>query len=249
MRQPGACRSRKCNINLSAPDTKAQILAPFAVGQDAGADHRRADDLGQPRHPGIPGRASSRQPVWPEGEEARAVARSVSAEMHSGFRRCASIVRWISPPGRRWPRCRTWWRPTCVESYRCGRTAAPDLAPGDRSCSPSLRAADAMYAPVASRFRTYISDLATYGDDGVAQGYVDALLRTAGHARLGGGRARATGGRLSQSSELVACPRSRTNRSGNVLSRPLVRFRDDSEPLLTRTTHDDQGVRSVQAGR
>jgi len=29
-------------------------------------------------------------------------------------------------------------------------------------------AADAMYAPVASRLRTYVADLACYGDDGVA---------------------------------------------------------------------------------
>jgi glutathione S-transferase len=37
-------------------------------------------------------------------------------------------------------------------------------------------AADAMYAPVASRFRTYLPDLAPYGDDGTAQAYVDAVF-------------------------------------------------------------------------
>src|SRR5262249_57436837 len=37
-------------------------------------------------------------------------------------------------------------------------------------------AADAMYAPVASRFRTYLADLAPFGDDGTAQAYVDALF-------------------------------------------------------------------------
>ena len=37
-------------------------------------------------------------------------------------------------------------------------------------------AADAMYAPVASRFRTYLPDLSAYGDDGTAQAYVDALF-------------------------------------------------------------------------
>ena len=54
-------------------------------------------------------------------------------------------------------------------------------------------AADAMYAPVASRFRTYLPDLAAYGDDGTAQAYVDAIfampeieLWTAG-ARADGG--------------------------------------------------------------
>jgi glutathione S-transferase len=37
-------------------------------------------------------------------------------------------------------------------------------------------AADAMYAPVASRFRTYVPDLTPYGDDGTAQAYVDAVF-------------------------------------------------------------------------
>jgi len=40
----------------------------------------------------------------------------------------------------------------------------------------AFSAADAMYAPVATRFRSYLPDLATYGDDGVAQAYVDALF-------------------------------------------------------------------------
>jgi glutathione S-transferase len=39
-----------------------------------------------------------------------------------------------------------------------------------------LSGADAMYAPVASRFRTYLPDLAPYGDDGTAQAYVEAIF-------------------------------------------------------------------------
>jgi glutathione S-transferase len=37
-------------------------------------------------------------------------------------------------------------------------------------------AADAMYAPVASRFRTYVPDLAAYGDDGTARAYVETIF-------------------------------------------------------------------------
>jgi glutathione S-transferase len=37
-------------------------------------------------------------------------------------------------------------------------------------------AADAMYAPVASRFKTYVPDLAPYGDDGTVAAYVEALF-------------------------------------------------------------------------
>jgi glutathione S-transferase len=40
----------------------------------------------------------------------------------------------------------------------------------------AFTAADAMYAPVASRFRTYLPDLAPYGDDGMAREYVEAIF-------------------------------------------------------------------------
>ena len=33
-----------------------------------------------------------------------------------------------------------------------------------------------MYAPVTSRFRTYISNLGAYGDDGTAAAYVAAIF-------------------------------------------------------------------------
>ena len=33
-----------------------------------------------------------------------------------------------------------------------------------------------MYAPVASRFRTYVPELAPYGDDGTAQAYVETIF-------------------------------------------------------------------------
>jgi glutathione S-transferase len=36
--------------------------------------------------------------------------------------------------------------------------------------------ADAMFAPVATRFLTYGVDLAKFGDDGKAQAYADAIL-------------------------------------------------------------------------
>jgi glutathione S-transferase len=40
----------------------------------------------------------------------------------------------------------------------------------------SFTAADAMYAPVASRFRTYLDDLAPFGDDGTAKAYAETLF-------------------------------------------------------------------------
>lgn len=37
-------------------------------------------------------------------------------------------------------------------------------------------AADVMYAPVASHFRTNVADLSRYGDDGAAHAYVATVL-------------------------------------------------------------------------
>jgi glutathione S-transferase len=33
-----------------------------------------------------------------------------------------------------------------------------------------------MYAPVCSRFRTYVPDLAAFGDDGTAAAYVETIF-------------------------------------------------------------------------
>ena len=109
--------------------------------------------------------------LWPADPEARAVARSASTEMHAGFaalrvalpmdlkRRKAS--RTISPEMKRdvsrivdiWHDCRT----------RFG-TGGPFLF-------GTFTAADAMFAPIATRFDTYQVPL-----DEVCSAYCDALL-------------------------------------------------------------------------
>jgi glutathione S-transferase len=114
--------------------------------------------------------------LWPEQREARALARSAAAEMHSGFaalrEHCpmellarlpmATLPDPVAADVRRivasWRDCRR--RHGGAEPFLFG----------------SFSAADAMYAPVASRFRTYLPDLAPYGDDGAAQAYIDALF-------------------------------------------------------------------------
>jgi glutathione S-transferase len=94
--------------------------------------------------------------VWPEDAADRALARSVSAEMHSGFPALRSNmpfnVRRSSPGKGRASgvqedidRITGIWR-TCRERYT---HAGPFLF--GRWCL-----ADAMYAPVVSRFRTYV---------------------------------------------------------------------------------------------
>jgi glutathione S-transferase len=114
--------------------------------------------------------------LWPQQREARAHARCAAAEMHSGFQalreHCpmdlvrrlpmASLPDPVSADVRRiiglWRDCR-------------GRYGA-----GGGFLFGAFSAADAMYAPVASRFRTYLPDLRPYGDDGTAQAYADRVF-------------------------------------------------------------------------
>jgi glutathione S-transferase len=109
--------------------------------------------------------------LWPADDGARPFARSVSAEMHAGFRALrASMPMNLrkSLPGKgRGPgvaddieRVRQIWR-EC--RGRFGRDG-PFLF-------GHLTGADAMYAPVATRFRTYAVEL-----DPTCQAYADAVL-------------------------------------------------------------------------
>jgi glutathione S-transferase len=116
---------------------------------------------------------------WPARSEARAVARSVSAEMHSGFgdlrsqwpmvatmKRATPMTAELSADLRRietlWADCRA----------RFGRNSGPWLF-GEYSI------ADAMYAPVVLRFNTYG---APKGD--VAREYVATALADPAMQRL-----------------------------------------------------------------
>ena len=71
-----------------------------------------------------------------------------------------------------------------------GGTAGAGSAPAGPYLFGAFTAADAMYAPVASRFRTYVPDLAAYGDDGTAAAYVATLFAHPAMRRLGGRGAR-----------------------------------------------------------
>ena len=108
--------------------------------------------------------------LWPKARQTRAHARSVSAEMHAGF---ASLREDLpmnvrrSAPGRKYGRqtqsdinrITAIWR-DCRNRYGEGGS----FLFGD----PGI--ADAMFAPVASRFRTYGIDL-----DEASAGYVEAI--------------------------------------------------------------------------
>jgi glutathione S-transferase len=110
--------------------------------------------------------------LWPSDVAARAHARSVAAEMHSGFRplrehlSMALLERLPNPNNpqanadidrieKMWRYCRETWGKSGGGPFLFGRYTV----------------ADAMYAPVATRFRTYGVRLGA-----TAQAYLDAVL-------------------------------------------------------------------------
>jgi glutathione S-transferase len=110
--------------------------------------------------------------LWPADRRARQIARSICAEMHAGFRAMRGAMpmnirgsypgRGMTPEAARdigriaaiWEQCRT------------------DHGAGGELLFGQFTAADAFYAPVVSRFRTYAVELPP-----VAQAYADAVLR------------------------------------------------------------------------
>lgn len=119
--------------------------------------------------------------LWPADPMARALARSATAEMHSGF----SALRTFCGAGPDRPivgeaRSETPSDPALdrdlarlVDLFRQMRGRFGQAGPwlfGDWSI------ADAFFTPVAARIRHFQIDLSAYGDDGVAVAYVAALL-------------------------------------------------------------------------
>jgi glutathione S-transferase len=164
------------NIKLRRPDTRAQILKHSPSGKVPALledDRVIWDSLAileylAERHP--------HANLWPGAPDARALARSVAAEMHAGFaalREHCPMDLLLRAPAASVPeavaadvaRIVALWR-HCREQF--GRSGPMLFG--------HFTAADAMYAPVASRFRTYLPNLAPFGDDGTAQAYVDAIF-------------------------------------------------------------------------
>ncbi|NJM35851.1 MAG: glutathione S-transferase family protein [Rhodomicrobium sp.] len=163
-------------ISLRRPSTKQDILRHSSSGKvpalKSGGlvlwDSLAIIEFVAERHPNAA--------IWPKDAEARAIARCTAAEMHSGFyalrnefpmdfinvlgfpdasdKALADIERIVAI----WMECRK----------RFGGAGA--FLFGDFS------AADAMFAPVASRFTTYEADLARFGDDGTAARYRDLMM-------------------------------------------------------------------------
>lgn len=113
--------------------------------------------------------------LWPADSAARAHGRSLAAEMHSSFQalrqHCpmnfaarepmASLPEAVAADVRR-----------IVGAWSASRKR---FGAGGAFLLGDFSVADAMFAPVVSRFETYVPDLARLGDDGTASAYVAAV--------------------------------------------------------------------------
>lgn len=164
------------NVRLRRPDSKAEIrkhspsgLVPTLIDGDTVVwDSLSILEYLVEQHPD--------KQLWPAERTARALARSVAAEMHSGFvllrQHCPMEVLARSPMNEPPPEVAADVE-RVIAIWRECRTRFGGSGPFLFS---HFTVADAMYAPVAARFRTYLPDLTAFGDDGTAQAYVEAIF-------------------------------------------------------------------------
>ena len=158
-------RDGKARLNQLSPTGKVPLLVHHRDGKDITVWDSLA--IGEYMAETFPAAR-----LWPDDAAARAHARSISAEMHSGFRpmrehlNMALLERLPNPNNpqanadvarieKMWRECRETWGKSGGGPFLFGRWTV----------------ADAMYAPVVTRFRTYGVRL---GATGAA--YVEAVL-------------------------------------------------------------------------
>lgn len=118
--------------------------------------------------------------LWPRDVLTRALARSVACEMHSGFRDLRmelpmDIVNHY-PDAPRSDAVKSDIR-RIVSVWREMRLQYGRQMSGDQGfLFGHFTVADAMYAPVVTRFATYDVDLVEAGDDGVARAYMNCVM-------------------------------------------------------------------------
>lgn len=155
-------------VTLRQPETKAEILKYSPSGKVPCLIH---DGLAVWDSLAICEYLAELHPaLWPGDPAARAVARAVSAEMHAGFPNlrnvCSMDITQVTPLGEIPPeveaetgRIRALWN-DCRARFGAG---GPFLF-------GRFSVADAMYAPVVSRFTTFAIPV-----DAVSRAYMDAI--------------------------------------------------------------------------
>jgi glutathione S-transferase len=116
------------------------------------------------------------KPLWPADRDARAIARCVSAEMHSGFQalRNECPMDFINVLG--FPDASEAVSADIARIVAIWKDCRRRFGGGGSFLFGGFSVADAMFAPVASRFRTYEVDLNRFGDDGTAASYRDTMM-------------------------------------------------------------------------
>jgi len=156
-------------IPLDLPDTKAKVLAHSPAGKVPiliDGDVTVWESISIMEYIG-----DAFAPVWPSDRDARAMARSVAAEMHAGF----SALRSACPMnlGRKFAQ-KDRGEAVARDVARFSeivRQARERFGAGGPFLFGAFSAADAMYAPLATRLDTY-----SIAIDATTRAYVDAIL-------------------------------------------------------------------------
>ena len=156
-------------IPLDLPDTKAKVLAHSPAGKVpilVDGDVTVWESIAIMEYIG-----DAFAPVWPSDRGARAMARSVAAEMHAGFPALRSacpmnLGRKFAPKDRGEAVARD-----VARFSEIVRQARERVRAGGPFLFGAFSAADAMYAPLATRLDTY-----SIAIDATTRAYVDAIL-------------------------------------------------------------------------
>ncbi len=158
-------------IPLDRPDTRARILEHSPAGK---VPVLRDGALVVWESLAICEYLAERFPdagLWPDGDGARAHARAVACEMHAGFAALRNGMpmncRAALPGKGHSPEVDA----DIARIAKIWRDCRENFGAGGGFLFGRFTVADAMFAPVASRFTTYAVDL-----DPVSQAYVDAVL-------------------------------------------------------------------------
>jgi glutathione S-transferase len=163
-------------IRLRQPDSKAEILRHTPAGKVPALNTRMGvvwDSLAileylAEHHP--------KHRLWPQDEEARAAARCISAEMHAGFATLRDDMPMELLATLPCPPISDALEADIRRIVAIWHDARSRFGMGGPFLFGAFSNADAMFAPVATRFRTYCVDLARFGDDGTAAAYSAAIL-------------------------------------------------------------------------
>lgn len=125
--------------------------------------------------------------IWPGDKAKRAVARAVSAEMHSGFYALRTAMPMDFLNVHPFPAGEAGAEADITRIVALWTDCRKRHGEGGDFLFGAFSAADAMFAPVATRFRSYSVDLARFGDDGTAARYMHAVLDLPAMAEWGQG--------------------------------------------------------------